>query len=108
MSENERPRFEVRHETKMNPEEIKDILGVVSKEIPGMIKNVMGTVFSEEAGRNMGKAAGAYYKALKEADLPDDVAIKMTQEYMRTFTNIGEVFKNVQRFGRHDEHKDHD
>jgi hypothetical protein len=85
----------------MNPEELKNILGVVSKEIPDMIKNIMGSVFSEEAGRNMGKAAGAYYKELKESGLPDDVAIKMTQEYMRTFTNLGELFKNVSRFDRH-------
>jgi len=92
----------------MNPEEIKDILGVVSKEIPDMIKNVMGAVFSEEAGRNMGKAAGAYYKELKESGLPDDVTIKMTQEYMRTFTNLGELFKNIPHFSRHGEDKEHD
>jgi hypothetical protein len=103
MSENEKPRRE-----QMNPEEIKNILGVVSTEIPGMIKNIMASVFSEEAGRNMGKAAGAYYKELKESGLPEDVTIKMTQEYMRTFTNLGEVFKNIPRFGRHGEDKEHD
>jgi len=97
MSEIERPQ-----RGHMNPEEIKDILGVVSKEIPGMIKNIMGSVFSEEAGRNMGKAAGAYYNELKSSGLPDDVAIKMTQEYMRTFTNMGELLKNFSRFDRHE------
>lgn len=103
MSENVRSRKE-----QMNPEEIKEILGVVSKEIPDMIKNVMASVFSEEAGRNMGKAAGAYYNELKKSGLPDDVTIKMTQEYMRTFTNIGELFRNMPRFGRHEEDKEHD
>jgi hypothetical protein len=49
----------------------------------------------------MGKAAGAYYNELKASGLPEDIAIKMTQEYMRTFTNLGELFKNVSRFDRH-------
>jgi hypothetical protein len=50
MSENERPqRWHV------NPEELKSILGVVSKEIPGIIKNTLSLVFSEEACRKWGK-----------------------------------------------------
>ena len=85
----------------MNPEELKEILSVVSKEIPGMIKSVMESVFSEDTGRNMGRAAGAYFKELKGAGLPDDIAIKMTQDYMKTFTNLGEVFKNFSRFDMH-------
>ena len=90
---------EHRHE-KMEPENIKEILGVVSTEIPTMIKSILSSVFSEEAGRNMGKAAAAYYKELKEGGIPEQVAVKMTEEYMRTFTNIGEMFKNA-GMGKH-------
>jgi hypothetical protein len=89
---------------KMEPENIKEILGVVSSEVPALIKSVLSSVFSEEAGRNMGKAAAAYYKELKDGGLPEQVAVKMTEEYMRTFTSLGDMLRSAGR-GRwgHDE-----
>jgi hypothetical protein len=92
---------EERKDKKMDPENVKELLSVVSTEIPTMIKSIMSSVFSEEAGRNMGKAAAAYYKELKTGGLPDEVAVKLTQEYMQTFTNIGQLFRNAGggRFG---------
>ncbi|MGD0645035.1 MAG: hypothetical protein ABSA75_09040 [Candidatus Bathyarchaeia archaeon] len=86
---------EERKDKKMDPENIKELLGVVSTEVPTMIKSIMSSVFSEEAGKSMGKAAAAYYKELKTGGLPDDVAVKLTQEYMQTFTNIGQIFRNA-------------
>jgi hypothetical protein len=94
---------EHKHE-KMEPEKIKEILGVVSSEIPAMIKSILSSVFSEEAGRNMGKAAAAYYKELKDGGLPEQVAVKMTEEYMRTFTSLGDMLKSAGKGRRgHDE-----
>jgi hypothetical protein len=82
-------------------QEVKEILSVVSSEVPALIKGLIASVFSEEAGRSMGKGAAAYYKSLKEGGLPEDVAVKMTQDYVRTFTSFGEVFKNVGHVQRH-------
>jgi hypothetical protein len=76
-------------------EEVKEILGVVSTEIPALIKNIMASVFSEETGRNMGKAAAAFYKELKDSGMPDDVALKMTEDYMKTFTGFSDIFKKI-------------
>ena len=84
----------------MDPENVKELLSAVSTELPAMIKSIVNTVFSEEAGRNMGKAAAAYYKELKAGGLPEEVALKLTQEYMQTFTNIGSML----RFGGHGGH----
>jgi hypothetical protein len=94
---------ERKHE-KMEPENIKEILGVVSSEIPAMIKSILSSVFSEEAGRNMGKAAAAYYKELKDGGLPEPIAVRMTEEYMRTFTSLGDMLRSAGK-GRwgHDE-----
>jgi hypothetical protein len=78
----------------MDAGNVKEILGAVSAEVPAMIKSILASVFSEEAGRNMGKAAAAYYKELKAGGLPDQVAVKMTEEYMRTFTSIGEMLRS--------------
>jgi len=86
----------------MEPENIKEILSVVSSEVPTLIKSVLASVFSEEAGRNMGKAAAAYYKQLKDGGLPEQVAVKMTEDYMRTFTSIGDMLRSS-GMGRHGE-----
>ena len=85
---------------KRDTEELKEILGVVSSEIPALIKSLLSSVFSEEAGRSMGKAAAAYYKELKNGGLPEQVAVKLTEDYMRTFTSIGDMLRSAGR-GRH-------
>jgi hypothetical protein len=78
-------------------EELKLVLSTVSTEVPALIKGIIASVFSEEAGRSMGKAAAAFYKELKESGIPNDVALKMTEDYMSTFTSLGDMFK---RFGK--------
>ncbi len=95
MAEDEKEREsrrERRHEE--SPENIKEILNVVSSEVPALVKNLLGSVFSEEAGRNMGKAAAAYYKEMKAGGLPEQVAVKLTEDYMRTFSSIGDMLRS--------------
>jgi len=84
-----------RRSSHMEPENIKEILSVVSSELPAMIKSILASVFSEEAGRSMGKAAAAYYKELKNGGMPEQVAVKMTEDYMRTFTSIGDMLRSA-------------
>lgn len=87
-------------DSKKEAEEVKEILSVVSTEVPAMIKSILTSVFSEEAGRNMGKAAAAYYKELRNGGLPDEVVVKLTEDYMRTFTSFGDMLRGSMR-GRH-------
>ncbi|HXX87406.1 MAG TPA: hypothetical protein VEH86_03050 [Candidatus Acidoferrum sp.] len=86
-----------RKDKKMNAENFKEFFGVVSSEIPTMIKSILASVFSEEAGKNMGKAAAAYYKELKNGGLPEQVAVKLTEDYMRTFTSLSDMFRGMGR-----------
>jgi hypothetical protein len=80
-------------------EELREILGVVSKEVPALIKSLISSVFSEDTGRSMGKAAAAFYKELKDSGMPNDTALKMTEDYMSTFTSFGDVFKQIGKTG---------
>jgi hypothetical protein len=84
-----------RKEEKEDVEELKEVLSVVSKEVPALIKGIISSVFSEETGRDMGRAAAAFYKELKEAGMPEDVAVKMTEGYISTFTSLGEIMKRA-------------
>jgi hypothetical protein len=86
-----------RRDRKMEAENVKEILGVVSSEVPALVKSLLASVFSEEAGKNMGKAAAAYYKELKDGGIPEQVAVKMTEDYMKTFTNLGSMLRGIGR-----------
>jgi hypothetical protein len=81
-------------------EEVRQILSAVSTEVPALIKSIISAVFSEEAGRNMGRAAAAFYKELKESGIPDDVAVKMTEDYIGVFTSLGDILKRVGKKGK--------
>lgn len=76
-------------------EELRGIFGVLPSQVPALIRGIIASVFSEEAGREMGKAAGAFYKGLIEAGIPHDAAIKMTEDYISVFTNLGEIMKRL-------------
>lgn len=41
----------------------------------------------------MGKAAAAFYKELRDAGLPEEVAVRMTENYVSVFTSLSEVMK---------------
>jgi DNA gyrase/topoisomerase IV subunit A len=86
---------EKRKKKEQDVDQLKEVLGVVSKEVPGLIKGIIGSVFSEEAGRDMGKAAAAFYKQLKDAGMPEETAVKMTENYVSVFTSLGDVMKNA-------------
>jgi hypothetical protein len=76
-------------------EEVRQLLSAVSTEVPALIKSIIGAVFSEEAGKNMGRAAAAFYKELKDSGMPDDVAVKMTEDYIGVFTSLGDILKQA-------------
>jgi hypothetical protein len=87
--------MEVLKEMPEDPEEVEKILKTVSDMVPTLVKGVLGAIFSPEAGKNMGAAAANFYKEVKAGGLPEDVAVKMTQDYMKTFTDIGSLIKDL-------------
>lgn len=91
---------EKKKEREEDVETLKEVLSVVSKEVPGLIKSIIESVFSEEAGRNMGKAAASFYKELKEAGIPEETAVKMTENYISVFTSLGDILKRVGKEGK--------
>lgn len=82
-------------EKKSDAEELQEILKAVSEQIPALIRGIIGSIFSAEAGRNMGASAANFYKELKAGGIPDEVAIKMTQDYIKTFTDLGDLLREV-------------
>lgn len=62
--------------------EIGELLEIVSARVPALLKELLATLYSEEAGTNLGKSIGIFYKQLLDAGIPADEALKMTKDYM--------------------------
>jgi len=84
--------MEYEHEKRQDPEELRQILDVVSEKVPKLLNElsnsipkllggVRDTIYSQEAGKNMGKAIATFYKELKDGGIPDELALKMTEDY---------------------------
>jgi hypothetical protein len=76
-------------------EELRQVLGTVSDMVPNLIKGIIGSVFSAEAGKSMGAAVASFYKELKDSGLPDEVAVKMTEDYAKSFTDMGKLIREA-------------
>ena len=83
-----------------NPEDIAELLDVISDRIPALIKGLMNSFFSPEAAANMGKAVAEFRKTLIEGGIPEGEAMEMTREYLRTLTNM-KGFMNGAKIGSH-------
>jgi hypothetical protein len=79
------------HKSESDAEELAQILATVSTQIPNLVRGLISSVFSEEAGRNLGRAAANYYRELKEGGIPDEEALKMTRDYVAMLTEIGKA-----------------
>jgi len=95
----EEEKHEERKPKKEEIEELKQVLGTVSDMVPNLIRGIVSSIFSAEAGKNMGAAAANFYKELKAAGMPDEVAIKMTEDYVHTFTDIGKLIQEATKRG---------
>lgn len=68
--------------------ELSEVLDTVTAKVPKLIKELVGSLYSPDAGADMGKAVGSYYRNLIEAGIPKDVAIEMAKDYAISVTKV--------------------
>jgi len=68
--------------------DIGELLDTVSDRLPKLINGLMSTLYSKEAGKNMGQAVGSFYKELIDAGIPTDEAMKMAKDYMLSIKDV--------------------
>ncbi|NLM96977.1 MAG: hypothetical protein GX175_05120 [Halanaerobiaceae bacterium] len=68
--------------------ELSQLLDTVSEKIPRMIKDIMISFYSEESGKQVGKAIAAMYKELVDSGIPADEALKMAKDYLNTIKDV--------------------
>ncbi len=74
-----------------DPEEIREILNVVSTEVPALVKNIFSALYDPEIAGNFGKGIGALYQQLKEQGLPEDMIKEIVMNFSESFNIIGKA-----------------
>ncbi len=73
-------------------EELREVLSVLTQQVPGLLKGLRDVLYSKDAAENMADAVGTFYKKLVEAGIPKEDALEMARGYM---INLREVFKGI-------------
>ena len=69
-------------------QEVKEILEVVADKIPALINQLRQALFSAEAGQELGKAVGSFYKELVANGIPEAEALEMAKSYVGSLHNV--------------------
>jgi len=86
----------------MDPEKLKEILSVVSTEIPKLVEAITKTMYNTENAENMAKAVAQFYKSMKDAGMAEDQAFELTQDFMSSFSIGGMIGKAIQGHSHND------
>jgi hypothetical protein len=73
-------------------EKLREVLDVVGDRLPTLLNQLRSSIFSAEAGQELGRAVGAFYKELVDSGIPADEALEMAKNYVGT---IQGVLKNI-------------
>jgi uncharacterized protein YqfA (UPF0365 family) len=75
-------------------EKLKEVMAVMSTEIPKLLESISKTMFSAENAAKLGEQTAEFYKKLKDAGMTDEQAFKLTQEFMANFS-IGNMLGKI-------------
>ena len=88
-------KMNIKMDKQTDAEEIKEILGAVSTEVPDLIRNVFSAIFDPTIAENYGKGIGALYRQLKEEGIPEDMIDTIVMNFSDTFNIVGNAMKNI-------------
>lgn len=74
---------------KNDAQEVREILEVVSKEVPALIRNIFAALYSSDIASEYGKGIGMLYKELKEQGLPEEMIREIVLKYADSINVIG-------------------
>ena len=86
----------------MSPEDIAEILEVVSEKIPDLLEKLSDILYSKENAEKYGDAVATFYTRLIDAGMEPDQAFELTNKYMSSLSPMsamGEAFSHKARNG---------
>ncbi len=75
-------------ERSKSADEIREVLSVVSSEVPGLLRGLRDIFYSREAAESMADAVGTFYRKLVESGIPREDAMEMTRRYMINLRDV--------------------
>ena len=75
-------------------EEIKEIMQVMSTEIPKLLVSISDTMYKTENAEKFGKSIAIFYKQMRDAGMSEKQAFEMTEQYMNNFS-LGGMISNA-------------
>jgi len=76
-------------------EDIKELLTVVNKELPALIKGLFGSLYDAETAQQYAKGIAIIYKELTEQGLPKEMVEQLVMKYSDSINLIGSAMKNI-------------
>jgi hypothetical protein len=69
-------------------DDLRDLLSMVSTELPGLLRGLRDIIYSKEAAENMADAVAAFYTKLVDAGIPKEEAMDMARGYVLNLREI--------------------
>ena len=63
-------------------DDLKEVLAVVTEQVPGLLRGLRDLVYSKEAAENMADAVATFYTKLVAAGIAKEEAMDMAKGYM--------------------------
>jgi len=79
------------HGADWKAKDVGELLEIVADKVPDLLTKLFRILYSEDSAREMGKAVGSLYKELISAGIPQDVALKMTSDYMFSLKEMARI-----------------
>lgn len=79
-------------------EELREVLEAVSDfldKLGSRLKSLLDSVMESLDGAKLGREVGEMYKSLKEAGVPEEVAIEMTREFFKRKMELAPTLSSV-------------
>lgn len=76
-------------DNKHDAEELREVLGVVSTEIPKLLESISNMIYNKDNAENFGKSVAVFYKQMVDAGMDQKQAFELTQKYMTNFSMGG-------------------
>ena len=83
-----------------DPKKIKEILDIISKKIPGLLKELSNILYSEDNAKKYAKSAAIFYKELKKTGMSGKEAFELTSQYLSAL-NLGDVIGKMMMYSSH-------
>lgn len=71
--------------------EFAEIMDAVTDKVPVLIRSLRDSLYSPEAGRQLGQAVGAFYKELVDAGMDPQQALSITQDYLSALKSFSQI-----------------